>query len=105
MIDDDAISDAIPYYGRDGRLITRKELDVLLADHDYRRVAHDHVNDVLISTLWLGVDYSFGRGPRRLIFETAMLGPEGAYAQELSSTEAEALAVHRRFVGEALDGL
>lgn len=103
MIDDDHIANAIPYYGRDGQLITRKELDVLLADHEYRRVAHDHVKGVLISTLWLGVDYSFGRGPRRLIFETAMLGPEGTYDQELSSTEVEALAVHRRFVGDVLD--
>lgn len=103
VIDNDDIANSIPYYARDGRIISRKELDVLLADHDYRRVAHDHVGDVLISTLWLGVDYSFGRGPRRLIFETAMLGPDGTYDQELSATEEEARTVHRRFVREAAE--
>lgn len=101
MIDDEGIHNEIPFYGRDGRLISRKELDVLTADHDYRLVAHDHVgDDLLVSTVWMGLDYSFGRGPRRLIFETLVMTPEGTIQGELSATEDEARAVHRRLFQE-----
>ena len=100
MIDDDALADQIPYYDRRGRLITRKQLDVLLADHDYRRVAYDHFDDLLVSTMWRGVDFTFGRGPRRLIFETVVLAPDGTRESALSATEEEALASHRALAQE-----
>src|SRR4249920_1935701 len=42
----------------------------LLEDNDYRRVAWDEVGPYVVSTVWLGIDYGFGRTEVPLIFET-----------------------------------
>lgn len=101
MIDDDAIADSVPFYDRAGRLIDRQTLDLLLSDHKYCLVAHDLVGGLLVGTAWLGVDYSFGRGDRRMIFETVVLAPDGGRLETaLSGSEEEALEAHRFLVQE-----
>jgi len=82
----------------------RQEPDLLAwarwfeASGDERRVAlTDIAPGVRVSTVFLGLDHSFG-GMRPLIFETLVFG--GALDQEMDrySTRAEAIAGHERMV-------
>lgn len=60
------------FYDREGRPLTTCQWARLMERpfDEYRRVAQTDVGaDVLVSTVWLGIDYSFGLGPP-LIFET-----------------------------------
>lgn len=62
---------------------------------DERIVAQDRLGDVFISTVFLGLDHSFGRG-EPLLFETMIFsGPHDQY-QERYSTKAEALEGHAK---------
>jgi len=59
-----------------------------------RRIASNYVGDVLVSTVFLGLDHSFGveRGP--ILFETMIFGgPEDGY-QERYRTKDEAIVGH-----------
>src|SRR5262245_48085717 len=62
-----------------------------------RRVARQIINGGDISTVFLGLDHSFGQGPP-MLFETMIFG--GEYDQEIErySTWKEAEAGHRRWV-------
>jgi len=62
------------YYDRSGNAISFRDWARLRAyahknEDKYIRVAADEVDDYWISTVWLGMDHSYGRGPP-LIFET-----------------------------------
>jgi hypothetical protein len=39
-----------------------------------RRVGYDTVGDVIVSTVWLGIDHSFGDAETPVIFETMVFG-------------------------------
>lgn len=99
---------AHPYYDKAGNPIT----DVLVwgrlfEDMDYRRIGQDVVimgdEPVNVSTVWLGIEHSWGRG-RPVIFETMVFG--GPYDQEQMRycTEAEAEQGHRRVVNDLAAG-
>lgn len=60
------------YWDRQGQEITLKEWYVLMADIEYRRVRRSSVHGVWISTVWLGLDHSFGDEDHQ-IFETMVL--------------------------------
>jgi hypothetical protein len=64
-----------------------------------RRVARDEVGPYSVSTVFLGIDHSFGEGPP-LIFETMVFGPPdgGEVDMDRCSTWAEAEAMHAGFV-------
>lgn len=62
---------------------------------DSRRVAVDDVNGARISTVFLGLDHSFGGGPP-LLFETMIFGGEHDQWQDRCSTRDEALQMHER---------
>lgn len=51
-----------------------------------RVVAQDHVGDVLVSTVFLGLDHSFGDGWPPLLFET-MVFDESGYQHRYSTWE------------------
>jgi hypothetical protein len=61
-----------------------------------RRVAHDDIDGVSVSTVFLGLDHGFGHGAPKL-FETMVFGLDDDY-QERYSTWAEAEAGHARAV-------
>jgi hypothetical protein len=68
-----------------------------------RHVAQVHLGDVTISTVFLGLDHSWGGGPP-LIFETMVFGgPHDGY-QERYSTRTEALMGHALAVRLAMGG-
>jgi hypothetical protein len=90
-----------PYSDREGRPIDTAQWDKLFCDDDYRCLAKTEVGRCLVSTIWMGLDYSLGMGPP-LIFESMVLrvtkrgerwGDQCRY-----STEPEALAGHARLV-------
>lgn len=65
-----------------------------------RRVALDQVDEVTISTVFLGIDHQWLEGPP-LLFETAIFsGEDGAGDLERCSTYAEAEAMHRQAVAK-----
>jgi len=66
-------------------------------NHDKRRVAHDIIREVEISTVFLGLDHRFGEGPP-LIFETMIFGGEHSEYQCRYTAYFEAMDGHRRAV-------
>ena len=86
-------------YGMDGERITAREWSYLLEHPELRRVGRDQIGDVLVSTVLLGLDHSYGVGPP-LIFETMIFGESHALDQEQwrYATREEALEGHARAV-------
>lgn len=62
-----------------------------------RKVAHDTIDGVRISTIFLGIDHSFGDG-KPLLFETMVFGGELDQEQDRCSTWDQAEAMHRIMV-------
>lgn len=82
-------------YDRAGEPIDTATWTDHACDDDYCTIARDTIGDVLVSTVWLGLDYSgFDSGPP-VIFET-MVFPEGE--RRRYATETEAVAGHEAIV-------
>ena len=63
-----------------------------------RHVARTEISsDILVSTVFLGVDHSFGSGPP-ILFETMIFGGELSLEQERYASRAEAVEGHARLV-------
>lgn len=95
-------------YDRQGNPISFKEYARLRYEDDgeYYRVALTYVGPYEVSTVWLGVDHHFGRGPLA-IFETMVFAREEIadergrhwdHYQDRYATEAEATGGHQRIV-------
>ena len=96
------------YYDRDGNPIPMTEWANLIESKTAQRVAETTIGDAWVSTVWMGIDHSFGQGPP-VIFETMIFRAKDATGelpaaiddadyQERYCTEAEALAGHDRAV-------
>src|SRR5258708_36842263 len=91
------------YYDRQGRPMELMEWAKLHEDPEnrmsYKRIAETTLpNGRWVSTVWLGIDHSFGGGPP-LIFETMVFDTKETMKEEdcdRYSTEAEAIAGHAR---------
>lgn len=106
------------WYDRDGNPIETTDedgniliepltyIDNLLKDYDYRVVAVTEVSSYRVSTVWLGVDHSFGRG-EPLIFETMIFGSGEMPFDEWCwryPTEEESLRAHGAIVRALREG-
>lgn len=60
-----------------------------------RHVADETIGEVRISTVFLGLDHQWGKGPP-LLFETMIFGGEHDEFQERCSTWDEAVEMHAR---------
>ena len=60
-----------------------------------RRVAESHNGKVRVSTVFLGLDHQWGKGPP-MLFETMIFGGEHDQYQERCSTWDEAEAMHKK---------
>ena len=91
------------YYDKSGAPIDMLTWASLFEDHANRQIARTVIGDVCVSTVWLGMNHSFGSGPP-LIFETMVFG--GALDEECERyhTEAEALHGHEEMVKRAGGG-
>lgn len=67
-----------------------------------RRVDETFISDVRISTVFLGLDHSFGEG-EPLLFETMIFGGEHDDYQDRYSTWDEAVAGHERAVNLCIE--
>lgn len=105
-MDDDQFE--LELYNRQGERISRDEWLRLRSDNDNRIVARDYVGEILISTVWLGLDHNWGDGPPH-IFETMAFPSEDNLNEmymERYATEDDALEGHSimvRFI-EQLEG-
>lgn len=68
-----------------------------------RRVAQTSVGDVRVSTVFLGLDHSFGNGPP-ILFETMIFGGAHDQYQERYTTRDEAMVGHDKAVTLAKGG-
>ena len=68
-----------------------------------RVLAKDKVGDATVSTIFLGLDHSFGSSPP-VLWETMIFGGEYDEHQERYASRAEALAGHSRAVALARKG-
>lgn len=95
------------YYDKDGHPITMEEMAALHNDMSYKRVWETTLPDGRwISTVWLGLDHSFG-DTSPLIFETMVFRSKTDMAelsQQRYSTRLEALVGHMLLVGELSNG-
>lgn len=94
----------IRWYARDGSEITMEQWSALLGNLEYQRVALTLFGeDIRVSTVWLGLDHSWGRfltdaEPIPIIFETMVFGGSMDQEQWRYPTEAAALDGHARMV-------
>lgn len=85
-------------FDKNGNPLSLFEWAKLMEDKEYKRVALTELpNGVRISTVWLGLDHSFG-GDKILIFETMVFGGEHDGNMDRYSTLEEAQKGHEEFV-------
>ncbi len=87
------------YYNKEGEIITLEEYIKLGSNKKYKIVKQDTLKDeTFISTIWLGLDYSFGDS--LLIFETTVFKNKGNWGNKVEryGTEAEAIRGHEKIV-------
>lgn len=90
------------YFDRNRHPITLAEWSVLIErGNDYRRIARTVVDDVVVSTVWLGLNHNWDLQGEPLIFETMVFGGSLAEHQWRYATEAQARAGHKRVVALA----
>lgn len=89
------------YYDRAGEPITlQRWAELRQSDPAYCVVAQTAVAEgVRVSTIWLGIDHSFGLGEGLLIFETMVFGGPLDHEQWRYATEAQAWEGHAVMVG------
>lgn len=91
------------YYDRMGRPITRELWGELFENSLYKIVKQDHFDDLMVSTVWLGIDHSFGSGPP-IIFETLVLKDDYSEVDGMRyETEDEALEGHKELFKKVRD--
>lgn len=97
----------VGYYDRQGNPMTMMQWAKRLeGDKDMKRVAETTLpSGFWVSTVWLGIDHSFGDGPpiifETMVFRTNADGKVESFSDldsDRYSTEAEALAGHARMV-------
>lgn len=91
------------YYDKEGKPLSLYVWAYMFEDMLYRRIGWtEFPNGAYVSTVWLGLDHSFGCGPP-LIFESMVF--DGVHDQETVrySTEAEALAGHDQLAARVRD--
>lgn len=86
------------YYNRSGFAIDVKEWSKLFGDQKYSVIKRTQIEDITVSTVWLGINHNFGNFGPPLIFETIVFG--GPLDQDMTryATEADALAGHEHYV-------
>lgn len=77
------------WYDKEGQPISIPEWGALHDDDDYMRVGLTEVGPYVVSTVWIGLDHSFGRGPP-VIFET-MVFTKSAWEADRSEEDHELL--------------
>lgn len=64
------------------------------------RVAREEIGDVLVSTIFLGIDHNFSEHGSPVLWETMVFGGAHDQAQERYTSKTDALAGHARWVAK-----
>lgn len=90
------------YFDKAGDPVDVNVWAYLFSRDEYKRVAKDVLSDgKVVSTVWLGLDHSYGESDAPLIFETMIFPNEEDYSDlfmERYSTEEEAIEGHARAI-------
>lgn len=78
------------YYNRQGKPISMSECVHLSEIQNYRILNHTSFKNILLSTVWLGINHNFSMQGPPLIFETMVFFNEGDSPMWRYSTEAAA---------------
>lgn len=82
------------HFDYDGNPISLRQWCYLVESRE-RIIAQDHVGDYFLSTVWIGLDHSWGEGPP-IIFETMLFkGAEGDMECWRYESWEQAVAGHR----------
>jgi len=84
-------------WDREGNPISVEQWAALFEDKGYQVVRQTRIGEVMISTVWLGIDHGFGYSEWPIIFETMTFGA-GDEEQYRYHSEAEALEGHEQLV-------
>lgn len=80
------------YFDRAGTPLSLRQWVEHAEDDEYKRVDRTEIGDVVVSTVWLGVEIVADRTPR--IFETRVFGGQYDGTGWKTSTEADARRLH-----------
>lgn len=61
-----------------------------------RQIGSDHVGDIFVSTVFLGIDHGWGTGVAPILFETMIFGGKHDQYQERCATYDEAVKMHQK---------
>lgn len=88
------------YFDRDGLPMSISEWTFRFQHESYKRVGMDEVDGRRVSTVWLGIDHSFGRQGPPLIFESMVFAGDSWRDEWMQrySTLADAVSGHERIV-------
>ncbi len=86
-------------FDKQGDPITLEQWGKLMNDRDYKIIKQEDVGKYWISTVWIGLNYSWDEKAPPLIFETMVFTNDKDEQEcERYSTEQEALKGHRAMV-------
>ena len=90
------------HYDRKGQPLDLTTWALLSQDLEYQVVRRTEVGETLVSTVWLGIDLSFGESNTPLIFETMVFCESKDdpldHMVKCHATEELAIAGHQRLV-------
>lgn len=98
------------WYDRQGNPQTIDQVGKLMRDKEYKRVAETTLinggTQYWVSTVWLGLDHSFGDGPPS-IFETMVFTDDPTWSEHMDryTTEAEATTGHQNMVNAIIEAV
>jgi len=94
------------YFDKQGNPIDVEKWATYFENMDYKSIARDVLGDGrVVSTIWLGIDHSYGDSDGPMIFETMIFESEGDFTDlycDRYSTEQDALDGHKHAVELAL---
>lgn len=89
------------YYDRAGKPVSREVFAVLFDNMQYRQVGLDKIGDVMISTVWLGINHQFNSDGPPIVFETLVTGVnDGDEEMYRYATDEEARRGHAALVAK-----
>lgn len=89
------------YYDRLGNHLSLMEWARRLENRRYATVALTRLGDVVVSTVWLGINHNWSEGPP-IIFETMVFGGKHDQEQYRYTTESMAMSGHQAVVAEIM---
>jgi len=94
------------YYNKEGKEISLQDYAKLFEDWNYKRVKVSKVYNWAISTVWLGLDHSYGENNKPLIFETMVFNEIGDSVDcQRYATLEEAQKGHRKILNDLIHKL